>query len=186
MYDRIFTMKFLPPGRMLWALGSKIVHERKVGQALFNCAFVSTDHMDESVLEATKPFTFMMDMSMVGVGVGFDVEGAGKISVQKPIGFETEVLDIPDSREGWVKSLELHLEYYFSAPFGKANEKEIVFNYDPIRPSGAPIEGFGGVSSGPAPLIRMHDQIRDILKGLDAKELSVTYITDIMNMIVIV
>lgn len=125
MYDRIFTMKFLPPGRMLWALGSKIVHERKVGQALFNCAFVSTDHIDDSLTEATKPFTFMMDMSMVGVGVGFDVEGAGKITVQKPLGLDTEVFDIPDSREGWVKSLELLLVDYFSGHFGKIGRAHV-------------------------------------------------------------
>lgn len=29
MYERIFTMKFLPPGRMLWALGTPVVHEKK-------------------------------------------------------------------------------------------------------------------------------------------------------------
>ena len=183
MYDRIFTMKFLPPGRMLWALGSKIVHERKVGQALFNCAFVSTDNIDESVKEATKPFTFMMDMSMVGVGVGFDVEGAGKIIVSKPVGTDTEVFDIPDSREGWVKSLELLLNDYFSGSFEMPVTKTTVFNYDNIRPAGDAIRGFGGVSSGSAPLIRMHDQIREILIGLEGKELSVTAITDIMNMI---
>ncbi len=183
MYDRIFTMKFLPPGRMLWALGSKIVHERKVGQALFNCAFVSTDNIDESVKEATKPFTFMMDMSMVGVGVGFDVEGAGKVIVNKPVGTDTEVFDIPDSREGWVKSLELLLADYFSGSFDMPVTKTTVFNYDNIRPAGAAIKGFGGVSSGSAPLIRMHDQIREILIGLDGKALSVTAITDIMNMI---
>ncbi len=183
MYDRIFTMKFLPPGRMLWALGSKIVHERKVGQALFNCAFVSTDNIEHSVKEATKPFTFMMDMSMVGVGVGFDVEGASKITVNKPIGSETTVFDIPDSREGWVQSLELLLNDYFGGHFGNPVEKTTVFNYDLIRGAGEAIKGFGGVSSGPAPLIKMHDQIREILEGLDGKEISVTAITDIMNMI---
>ena len=45
MYDRIFKMKFLPPGRMLWALGTPIIHQKKIGQALFNCAFVSTEEM---------------------------------------------------------------------------------------------------------------------------------------------
>ncbi len=29
MYQRIFEMKFLPPGRMLWALGTPIVHQKK-------------------------------------------------------------------------------------------------------------------------------------------------------------
>lgn len=42
MYDKIFNFKFLPPGRGLWAMGSKITEERSLYTALNNCAFVST------------------------------------------------------------------------------------------------------------------------------------------------
>ena len=28
MYERIFSMKFMPPGRGLWAMGSSITEER--------------------------------------------------------------------------------------------------------------------------------------------------------------
>src|SRR5579859_2279055 len=34
MYDRIFNMKFLPPGRGLWAMGSPITEERGMYMAL--------------------------------------------------------------------------------------------------------------------------------------------------------
>ena len=37
MYDRIFNMKFLPPGRGLWGMGSAITQERKLFAALNNC-----------------------------------------------------------------------------------------------------------------------------------------------------
>lgn len=30
MYDRMFKMKFLPPGRMLWALGTELVHTKRL------------------------------------------------------------------------------------------------------------------------------------------------------------
>lgn len=43
MYDKIFNIKFLPPGRGLWAMGSAITDERNLYTALNNCAFVSTD-----------------------------------------------------------------------------------------------------------------------------------------------
>jgi ribonucleoside-triphosphate reductase len=43
MYDKIFNIKFLPPGRGLWAMGSKITEERSLYTALNNCAFVSTE-----------------------------------------------------------------------------------------------------------------------------------------------
>ena len=48
----------------------------------------------------------MMDMSMVGVGVGFDVLGAGQIEINKPGEGLEEIVVIPDTREGWVASLE--------------------------------------------------------------------------------
>ena len=42
MYDKIFNMKFLPPGRGLWAMGTKLTMEKELYAALNNCAFVST------------------------------------------------------------------------------------------------------------------------------------------------
>jgi len=182
MYDRIFKMKFLPPGRMLWALGTPIIHERKVGQALFNCAFVSTNNIGNGIEEAIKPFSFMMDMSMVGVGVGFDVEGAGKIEINKQDS-DDELFIIPDSREGWVLSLEKLLFSYFAKHFGFNKSCGLRFDYSEIRPAGAPIAGFGGISSGPAPLQKLHEQIRLVLNKLNGKYISITAIADIMNMI---
>lgn len=183
MYDRIFTMKFLPPGRMLWALGTPIIHEKKVGQALFNCAFVSTASINNSLNDALKPFTFMMDMSMVGVGVGFDVDGAGKLNIQSPDTLQTSLFVVPDTREGWVQSLEHLLKAYFSAAFTEIKPAKPVFDYSEVRQAGLPIKGFGGISSGPAPLIRLHEQVRELLDGLHGQMLSTTAIADIMNMI---
>lgn len=181
MYKRMFEMKFLPPGRMLWAMGTPIVHERKIGQALFNCAFISTDKIDRSLKESAKPFMFMMDMSMVGVGVGFDVEGAGLIEVHAP-SKKQEKFVIPDTREGWVESLELLLCSYFSKNFGTRGNT-VVFDYSDVRGPGLPIKGFGGISSGPEPLRKMHEQITNILDSLDGKKITITAITDIMNLI---
>ena len=58
MYERIFTMKFLPPGRGLWAMGTAITEERGLYAALNNCAFVSTKTLKE---DYSKPFCFLMD-----------------------------------------------------------------------------------------------------------------------------
>ena len=127
MYDRIFNMKFLPPGRGLWAMGTPITEEKGLYAALNNCAFVSTETLKD---DYSKPFTFLMDASMLGVGVGFDTKGAGQIIV-KGINKkkDEEVFEIPDTREGWVESLKLLLESYFqgSAP--------IEFDYSKIRAS---------------------------------------------------
>ena len=53
MYSRIFTMKFLPPGRGLWSMGTLLTEERGLYAALNNCAFVSTQNLKEDL---SKPF----------------------------------------------------------------------------------------------------------------------------------
>lgn len=174
MYDRIFTMKFLPPGRGLWALGTAITEEKKLYAALNNCSFVSTNNLKEDL---TEPFVFLMDMSMLGVGVGFDTLGASTITVQKP-NINNEVFYIiPDSREGWVESLHLLLLSYFTG------ENTVSFDYSEIRPEGAPIKGFGGESSGYVPLKQLHDSVRETLNPLVGKKITSTAIVDIMNLI---
>ena len=175
MYERIFTMKFLPPGRGLWAMGTAITEDKGLYAALNNCAFVSTKTIKE---DYAKPFCFLMDASMLGVGVGFDCKGAGEIIIK---GINTdrneETFQIPDTREGWVDSLKLLLESYFH---GTAAVK---FDYSIVRPAGEPIKGFGGVSSGHEPLQEVHDSIRTVLEKNSGEPISITTIVDIMNLI---
>jgi adenosylcobalamin-dependent ribonucleoside-triphosphate reductase len=175
MYDRMFYMKFLPPGRGLWAMGTSITEKKKLYAALNNCAFVSTKTLKD---DYSKPFCFLMDASMLGVGVGFDVKGADEIMIKLPNpnrGIEEYV--IPDTREGWVESLKLLLESYFH---GTA---EIQFDYTLIRPAGAVIKGFGGVSSGHEPLKEIHKEIRKVLNRNVGEPITITTIVDIMNLI---
>ena len=175
MYDRMFNMKFLPPGRGLWAMGTSITEERGLYAALNNCAFVSTSTLKD---DYSKPFCFLMDASMLGVGVGFDTKGAGEVMIKLPNpnrGIEEYV--IPDTREGWVESLKLLLESYFH---GTA---EIQFDYTKIRALGEPIKGFGGVSSGHEPLEEIHVEIRKVLNRNVGEPITVTTIVDIMNLV---
>jgi len=174
MYDRMFNFKWLPPGRGLWAAGTAITEERKLYSALNNCSFVSTVNLKEDL---SKPFEFLMDMSMLGVGVGFDVKGAGQIEIKNPSQENIITYTIPDDREGWVESLKLLLETYF------VGTTTVNFDYSAIRQSGTRIKGFGGVSSGYVPLKKMHDSIRNILNDHIGKLISETDIVDIMNLI---
>jgi len=174
MYERIFNMKFLPPGRGLWAMGTPITEEKGLYAALNNCAFVSTKTIKD---DYSKPFCFLMDASMLGVGVGFDTKGAGEILV-KGIDEERETTyEIPDTREGWVESLRLLLESYFHG------QPKVKFDYSKIREAGVPIKGFGGVSSGPEPLKEVHEDIRKVLEGNSGNPITITTIVDIMNLI---
>ena len=175
MYERIFYMKFLPPGRGLWAMGTAITEDKGLYAALNNCAFVSTKTIKD---DYAKPFCFLMDASMLGVGVGFDTKGADEIiikGVDKNRNNQTH--EIPDTREGWVESLKLLLESYFH---GTAPVK---FDYSKIRPAGEPIAGFGGVSSGYEPLQEVHNDIVKVLEKNSGEPISITTIVDIMNLI---
>ncbi len=174
MYDRIFNMKFLPPGRGLWAMGTSIT-DKGLYAALNNCSFYSTEHIKD---EPSKPFCFLMDASMLGIGVGFDTKGADKLVVKGTNKFRNkEEYIIPDTREGWVNSLRLLLDSYFHGTGA------IDFDYSEIRPLGVPIKGFGGESSGPEPLIEMHKVIIDILEENVGTPITITTIVDIMNLI---
>ena len=42
MYDRMFNMKFLPPGRGLWAMGTPITEEKNLYAALNNPLHINT------------------------------------------------------------------------------------------------------------------------------------------------
>lgn len=173
MYDRIFNMKFLPPGRGLWAMGSPLTEERGNAACLLNCAFVSTDSIGEE--DPTEPFVFLMDASMLGIGVGFDTLGAGKVVIQEP-GAEKSTFVIPDSREGWVAATGKLLISYFVP-----DQPALEFDYSEIRPMGEPIKGFGGVASGPAPLQHLHENIRRQFDGRGGEPLTSRDIVDVMN-----
>lgn len=136
-YDRMFNFKWLPPGRGLWMMGTEFVNGRNNSAALQNCSFISTEKLsNHSAYEATLPFIRLMEMSMLGVGVGFDTKGAGNLEIQEPTE-DTETIIIEDSREGWFESVASLLESYFFK-----NRKTIIFDYSLIRPAGEPIRGF--------------------------------------------
>lgn len=150
-----------------------------------NCAFVTTENINHDFAE---PFCFLMDMSMLGVGVGGDTRGAGKVRIQRP---ETtdEVLDINtlvadedgDSREGWVALVRLILDSFV----GK-NRLPLNIDYSCIRGRGEPIKGFGGTASGPGPLEALVQHIIDTLMpepGQDSYFITSTHIVDVFNFI---
>lgn len=173
MYDLMWNFKFLPPGRGLWMMGSDYIYERG-SAALNNCAFVSTNEIDVSF---AAPFCFLMDMSMLGVGVAFDTEGSGRVYVKQPetAGY-THVVE--DSKEGWVDLARVILESYVGDAKRPSN-----IDYSKIRPVGAAINTFGGIAPGAGPLIECIKNIDTILEPRIGERITSTDITDLMNVI---
>ena len=173
-FDSMFHMRWTPPGRGLWMMGTDFIHNRGEFEALNNCAFISSEFL---ATEKGDFFRWLMEMSMLGVGVGFDVLGAGQLKIEKPDSSTVNWQDIPDTREGWAYSVQTLFESYL------AGGNEVVFDYDEIRPEGTAIAGFGGVASGPAPLKTLHDAIRGVLDNRVGSSITSRDIVDICNMI---
>lgn len=171
-YDRLFNLKWTPPGRGLWMMGTKFVEE-KTGAGLFNCAFRSTKDLAS---KGGYIFSWIMDALMVGIGVGFDTKGAGTVVIKSPE-WSSENYEIPDSREGWVESVKILLDGFY---FGS---KVPSFDYSAIRPAGAAIKGFGGTSSGADPLKELHENLTELYNSRIGNTISSTDIVDTENLI---
>lgn len=196
-YERLFELKWSPPGRGLWVMGTPLVNKVGNSAPLQNCAFVSTDDMTPE--QPSLPFAFLMEASMLGVGVGFDTAGAKlAFTIQDPVvhlstaPFEldgsgralppavdggTPVHTIPDTREGWVESTAMVIDAYLTGGELPA------MDYSLVRPKGAPIRTFGGTAAGAGPLHRLHTAIRGVLAGRGGEPLSTRDIADIGNLI---
>jgi ribonucleotide reductase alpha subunit len=156
----MMKMQCLPPGRGLYVCGTPFSYKRG-GSAFNNCGFTSTKG---GLVHAA---TWMMDSSMCGCGVGFDTELSKdtkfyfngckecRLSQNVKCNCDKDLYVIHDSREGWVKSVNLLLKSYTLE-----NKNVIHFDYSKLREKGAKIVGFGGVSSGPEPLEKLHSSIR--------------------------
>ena len=142
MFQRMWDFKFTPPGRGLWMMGTQALEE-KGAACLLNCAFVSTENLHD---DFAGPFCYLMDMSMLGVGVGGDTRGAGKVKIQMPK-LSDEVFVVEDSREGWVDLVKTILNTFV----GKG-QLPGVLDYSGVRARGALLATMGGTSSGPKPL----------------------------------
>jgi ribonucleoside-triphosphate reductase len=169
----MFKMEWLPPGRGLWAMGSDFVYERG-GMALINCAFTLLGDNYPRDLE------WLMDSLMHGVGVGFKAVRNDDLVLH--LSDEEYTFVIEDTRESWCKATRLLLESFLHGT------TRPVFDYSKIRKRGLPIKGFGGVASGPEPLIELHEKIvelslRYIKENKSGSYDSVMYLTDIANLI---
>lgn len=171
MFVGMWEFRWLPPGRGLWTMGCPIID--KVGaSALANCGFRSTQHID---LGFAEPFCAVMDFSMLGVGMGFDVRGTRKVRIQTPVVEGVHVVE--DTREGWVELQRRTLNAFVGVGTLPAE-----VDYSLVRPAGAKIRGFGGVASGPGPLKELHESIKELLYSRVGEPVSVDVIVDIMNM----
>ena len=176
----LMELKGTVAGRFLWQMGTATVD--KLGLAsLQNCAFTVIN-------EPVRPFTWAMDMLMLGSGVGYNIQkvNVDKLPIVNPSFSAPTRLDVadadfivPDSREGWVALLGKTLKAAF------LSDKKSTFSFSTmnIRGKGAPIKGFGGTASGPEDLCWGINKISEVLEKRVGRNLRPIDCLDIMNII---
>ena len=176
----LLELKGTVAGRFLWQLGTSTV-DRLGLASLQNCAFTVVD-------DPVRPFTWAMDLLMLGSGVGYNIQRKNveklpivNVHFTSPVRLDTADADfiVPDSREGWVKLLGKTLKAAF------LSDKPGSFSYSTIniRGKGAPIKGFGGTASGAEILCQGIAQISDVLTKRAGKKIRPVDALDIMNII---
>jgi len=160
----ILEMKATPSMRLLAMAGPAA---RRNNISIYNCSYQPVDNID-SFVEA-------LIISMNGCGVGFSVENRyveNLPRVKRQDGLETKQLLIDDSTEGWAEALKTGLQTWFDGG-------DIKFDYSALRPAGGILRTKGGRSSGPEPLRRMLEFVRErifsrqgsFLRAIDAHDM---------------
>jgi len=176
------TLKGTVAGRFLWQLGTPTV-ERLGLSSLQNCAFTVVD-------KPVEPFTWAMDLLMLGSGVGYNIqkENVDKIPMVNadfkcPTRNNVNDADyiVPDSREGWVALIGKTLKAAFLAH--KSGKQTFTYSTQLIRSKGAPIKGFGGTASGPEDLVWGVQAIGKVLERRVGRKVRPIDCLDIMNII---
>lgn len=173
-FARAFAGKWSAPGRSLWVMGTEMVNGKHDGSPCYNCSFISTADIG-TMEDPSLPFARLMEELMLGIGVGFDVRGAGKLALHEPSGVFPHA--VADSREGWCGSFASLLRAFLLP-----GRRLPIFDYSRVRPAGSPIKGFGGTASGPGILQDLHERVTEILSGRGGQILTSTDIADIMNL----
>lgn len=191
MFDAMYNMQLFPSGRSLFVGGSKASYASKLCN--FNCSMM--------VMDELKKFAELSLVSMLGVGVGINLQNK-YISQLPKVNTKIEIIHqdyrskkpherkdftsledrghgiidivVGDSRFGWAKAIEMYLEIVSSKQYEDINF--IVFNYDNIRPLGERLKTFGGFASGHIALqnifINLDKAIRSDIKENKWKQLS--------------
>jgi len=174
--DMMLSLEGIVAGRFLWQLGTRTVKTLGL-PSLQNCSFCVVN-------EPVRPFTWAMDMLMLGSGVGYNIQREHVYELPKArrakiVRKDTNDADfiVPDSREGWVQLLEKTLEAHFITGKG--------FSYSTvcIRGKGTPIKGFGGTASGPEDLCIGIERINKVINNRAGKKIRPIDALDMMNII---
>ena len=160
----------MPSMRFLWTAGDAV---KKDNTVIYNCSFAK--------INSVESFAECLHILMCGTGFGFSVKREETEQLPPiPDGIKSAQgkprILIEDSREGWADSVKILMG-------GLYDGQNVYFDYSALRPEGARLKTMGGRSSGPQPLIKLHDFIREIMHNAQGRQLTTLECHDICNQI---
>ena len=200
LFDNMFHLRQFLSGRTNWVGGTDVA--KKFPMSNFNCAFV--------VIDEFEAFRDLFYLLMIGSGVGFrvretDAEKLPKVRTDieyshreyEPIPPDSRqdnttvlffndqaVIDVGDSKEGWVQALDMFLRLHWDRMYIGVNKVRI--SYNNVRPKGERLKTFGGTASGHESLRVMFEKIGKVLSQLGPEKyesLRPIHCLDIANII---
>lgn len=160
----ILNLDVMPSMRGLMTAGPAL--ERDNG-ALYNCAFM--------VFDKKRKFDELMYILMCGSGVGFSVERQyiNKLPVIADDFYHTQTtIHVADSKTGWAASFKELISLLYAGQIPK-------WDLSKVRPTGARLKTFGGVSSGPGPLEDLFKFTIDTFRSAAGRKLNSIEVHDI-------
>ena len=159
----------MPSMRFLWAAGPAARYDNT---CIYNCSFAK--------INSVEAFAECLYVLMCGTGFGFSVEKeeVDKLPTIPEIksGRALEKIPIFDSKAGWADSVKMLMNNLYDG-------QNIYFDYSQIRLEGARLHTMGGRASGPAPLVKLHDFIRETMHNAQGRRLTTLEAHDICNQI---
>ena len=159
----------MPSMRFLWAAGPAA---KKDNTCIYNCSFAKINSVDA--------FAECLYILMCGTGFGFSVEQeeVDKLPAIPEIrsGRALKKVMIADSKPGWADTVKILMQSLYDG-------QNLHFDYSEIRPEGARLMTMGGRASGPQPLIKLHDFIRETMHNAQGRQLTSLECHDICNQI---
>jgi len=159
----------MPSMRFLWAAGPAAQADNT---SIYNCSFAKINSVDA--------FGECLYVLMCGTGFGFSVEAEEVEKLPKvptiKSGQGLPRIVIEDSKAGWADSVKTLMNSLYKG-------QNVYFDYSSIRPEGARLMTMGGRASGPQPLVKLHDFIRETMHTAQGRKLTTLEAHDICNQI---
>lgn len=188
LLDMQGSFKTLTSGRWLWVGGTEWIKNPKNFYGAYNCSSLN--------ITSIESFGLLVNLAMQGCGTGAVLEpeyinqlptiyNELEVNVVDQIGEKPvsqrcadtliytsmthTVIDVGDSRQGWVDAYLAVINCAISPSDGKKRNVDVHLHN--VRPAGEPLKGFGGVSN-PIKLPFLFNKVADILNGALGRKLN--------------